>query len=92
MSGKDQEGIGVFIHGHFLCLCLHGFGYRLSLFVLHIELLCELTGTHKVCCCQQFQGSQCRFEPAGGIEAWPEHEADITGSDLVDLCVGNPGK
>ena len=49
----------------------------------------ELTGAHKVGGGEQFEGSQRRFEPAGGIQAWSQHEANIARGDLVDLYVGD---
>ena len=88
MRSKEQEGIRVFAQGDLLCLFLGGAGQSLALVVLHVELLGELAGAHDIGGGQKFKGGQRRLEPAGGVQARSQHEADIACSHLADLHLG----
>src|SRR5258706_12000913 len=89
MCREEQEGFGVILHGDLFRLYLDGLGNGLSLAVLHIELLCELTSAHEVGCGEQFKRCQCGFESARGIETRSQHKADVARSGLVYFHIGD---
>src|SRR5690349_20444798 len=55
MRGEEQKSLCILAHGDLLCLFLRGPCETLSLTILHIKLLCQLSCAHKVCSGQQFQ-------------------------------------